>query len=124
MDAADSKRWQLVDLASLPGAPCPCGMARRGFADITDYPATLHLTEISADAKLHFHRRLTELYYVLEAGPEAAMELDGECVPVRPGVAILIRPGVRHRAVGRMKVLIFVTPKFDAEDEFEVPSDD
>ncbi len=124
MDAADSKRWQIVDLASLPGTPCPCGIARRGFADVADYPATLHLTEISADAKVHYHRRLTELYYILEAGPEAAMELDGELVPAPPGAAILIRPGVRHRAVGRMKVLIFVTPKFDAADEFEVMSDD
>ena len=39
-------------------------------------------------------------------------------VAVRPGMAIVIRPGVRHRAVGRMTVLIFVLPKFDPADEW------
>ena len=46
------------------------------------------------------------------------MELDGEAVPVRPGVCVLITPGVRHRAVGPMKVLIVVLPKFDPADEW------
>jgi hypothetical protein len=32
-------------------------------------------------------------------------------------MCILIRPGVRHRAVGRMTVLIVVLPKFDPDDE-------
>jgi len=115
-----ARNWELVDLTALPGVACPCGIARRGLADVADYPATLHLTEISTNAKTHYHRRLTELYYILEAGPEAAMELDEERIAVRPGMALLIRPGVRHRAVGRMKVLIYVTPKFDPKDEFEV----
>lgn len=114
------RNWELVDLTALPGVACPCGVARRGLADVADYPATLHLTEISTDAKAHYHRHLIELYFILEAGPDAAMELDDARIAVRPGMAILIRPGVRHRAVGRMKVLIYVTPKFDPEDEFEV----
>lgn len=62
--------------------------------------------------------RLTETYYFLECGPGAEMELDGNRVAVSPGMAVIIRPGVRHRALGRMKVLIFVLPKFDPEDEW------
>jgi hypothetical protein len=31
----------------------------------------------------------------------------------------MIRPGTRHRALGKMKVLIVVYPKFDPADEFE-----
>jgi mannose-6-phosphate isomerase-like protein (cupin superfamily) len=46
--------------------------------------------------------------------------LDGKQVPVVPGNACLIPPGVVHRAMGRMKVLIVVTPKFDSNDEFLV----
>jgi mannose-6-phosphate isomerase-like protein (cupin superfamily) len=46
------------------------------------------------------------------------MELNGERIPVRPGMSIMIRPGTRHRAVGKMKVLIFVLPKFDPADEW------
>jgi hypothetical protein len=30
----------------------------------------------------------------------------------------MIPPGVRHRALGRMRVLIVVLPKFDPEDEW------
>ena len=46
------------------------------------------------------------------------MELDGESVAVRPGVAVLIPPGVRHRAVGRMTILNVVAPPFDPDDEW------
>ena len=48
----------------------------------------------------------------------AQMELDDETVRLSPGTAVLIRPGVRHRAVGSMSVLIVVTPKFDPRDEY------
>jgi len=43
--------------------------------------------------------------------------LDDELLPVRPGTCIYIPPGVRHRAVGPMTVLIVVLPKFDPDDE-------
>ena len=41
--------YELVDFASLPGVPCPCGTARRGLADVEDYPGTIHVTEIALD---------------------------------------------------------------------------
>ncbi|MFN9721465.1 MAG: hypothetical protein ACK58L_22425 [Planctomycetota bacterium] len=53
----------------------------------------------------------------LECGPDAQMELDGEFIPVQPLMAIVIPPEVRHRAVGRMRVLIIVLPEFDPQDE-------
>ena len=111
-------KYELVDFADLPGTPCPCGTARRAFADAVDFPATVHVTEISIDAKKHYHRRLTEVYYILECGPDARMELDDEIIPVRPGLCVLIRPLTRHRALGKMKVLIVASPKFDPEDEW------
>ena len=46
------------------------------------------------------------------------MQLDGELIPLRPQMCVLIRPGTRHRAVGRMRVLIVVLPKFDPQDEW------
>jgi len=48
------------------------------------------------------------------------MQLDDELIPVKAGVCIVIPPGVVHRAVGNMKVLIVVLPKFDPADEFLV----
>jgi hypothetical protein len=110
--------YRVVDFAELPGVPCPCGTARRAFADVPSYPGTIHVTEIREDAALHYHKRLTETYYFLECGPDASMELDGDRVPVRPGMCVLIPPGVRHRAVGKMRVLIVVFPKFDPADEW------
>jgi len=111
-------RATIVDFADLPGIACPCGTARRAFTDIPDYPATVHVTEIKADAALHYHRRITETYYFLECGPDARMQLDDAIVPVKPGLCILIPPGVRHRALGAMKVLIVALPKFDPADEW------
>ncbi|MBN2476756.1 MAG: cupin domain-containing protein [Pirellulales bacterium] len=111
------RRYRIVDFDRLPGVSCPCGTARRALADVAEFPGTIHRTEISTDAQLHYHRRLSETYYVLQCTPEAKMQLDDELVPIRPGTCIYIPPGVRHRAVGRMTVLIVVLPKFDPQDE-------
>ena len=113
-----SQRYHLADFSEIEGVPCPCGTARRAFADVEAFPGTLHVTEISAAAKKHYHKTLTETYYFLECGPDAQMELDDEIIPVRPGVSICIPPGLRHRALGEMKVLIVVFPKFDPADEW------
>jgi mannose-6-phosphate isomerase-like protein (cupin superfamily) len=118
MTSTSTARYEVVDFADIPPVLCPCGQARRAFADVADFPATIHRTEISSQAKLHYHKRLTETYYFLECEEGAAMQLDGEVVPVRPGMCVLIRPGVRHRAIGRMTVLIVAMPKFDPEDEW------
>lgn len=110
--------YAVVDFAEIPPVPCPCGSARRAFEDLADFPGTIHVTEISADAQLHYHRGLTETYYFLECEPGAQMQLEDERIDVHPGLCVLIRPGTRHRALGRMKVLIVVFPKFDPRDEW------
>jgi len=112
-----TRRWEIVDFDRLPAVACPCGHARRALAESADFPGTIHRTRITADAKLHYHERLTETYYVLECKPDARMQLDDDLVPVKPGTCIVIPPGVKHRAVGEMTVLIVVLPKFDPEDE-------
>ena len=110
---------RVVDLRRRsPGVPCPCGTARRAFADVAEFPGTIHVTEIAVDARLHHHRRLTETYYVLECGPTPGCSSTTRSIPLRPGVCVMIPPGVRHRAIGRMKVLIVVVPKFDPADEW------
>jgi len=110
--------FEVVDFNEIEGVPCPCGSARRAFADVDDLPATVHVTEISSDAKLHYHKQLTETYYFLECDPGARMQLDDQFIDVHPGMSIMIRPGTRHRAIGQMKVLIVVFPKFDPADEW------
>ncbi len=112
------KAYEFVDFSKLPGIPCPCGTARRAFSEIADFPGTIHITEIELDNQLHYHKRLTETYYFLECESGAKMQLDDEQLDVRAGVCIMIRPGTRHRAIGKMKVLIVVYPKFDPNDEW------
>lgn len=110
--------YEVVDFANVPAVACPCGWARRAFADVTDFPGTVHVTEITEAARLHYHKKLTETYFILECEQDAQLQLDDERIAVHPGTCVMIRPGVRHRAIGRMKVLILVLPKFDAKDEW------
>ena len=107
-----------VELAALEPTRCPCGWARRAFTDVPGAPLSVHRVEIAEDARAHYHKEHTETYFVLECEPGAAIELDGERVPVKAGVAVMIPPGVRHRAVGRMTILNVVVPPFDPADEW------
>lgn len=113
---AATPRYELVHMADIPGVPCPCGTAKRAFTDDPDQLASFHITEISADSRTHYHKRLTEIYYVLEG--KGVMELDGDQQPIKPGDAIMIKPGCRHRAIGRLKLVIVAMPVFDPADEW------
>jgi mannose-6-phosphate isomerase-like protein (cupin superfamily) len=95
---------------------CPCGGARRAFAVAGNDVATLHLVDIKSEAKTHYHKKLTEIYLVLEG--QGYLELDGARVPVRPMSAVMIRPGCRHRAVGQMRIANVPIPAFDPDDEW------
>ena len=114
-------RCRVVEFDKIEPTPCPCGQARRAFVDAPELPGTIHRTTITKAAKPHFHKRLTETYYVLECGPDARLRLDDEILPMRPGSCVLIPPGVVHQAIGDMTVLILVFPKFDPTDETIVP---
>ncbi|MEX2262094.1 MAG: cupin domain-containing protein [Bryobacteraceae bacterium] len=113
-----SARYHVVDFADIAGVPCPCGSARRAYGDVPEFPGTLHVTDIMEDAELHYHKRITETYYFLECEEDARMQLDDDIIAVRPGMSIVIPPEVRHRAIGRMKVIIIAFPKFDPADEW------
>ena len=118
---AGAVQGRIVRLGDLPGIPCPCGTARRAFAEAAEGRASLHLVEVKQDSERHYHRRLTEIYYVLSG--EGQMEFDGELRPVAAGDAIFIPPGVVHRAVpgaAPMTILNFVMPAFDPGDEVVV----
>lgn len=110
--------YVLADFTEIPPVDCPCGKARRAFADVDQFPGTLHVTEISENAQKHYHKLITETYFFLECESGAQMELNDEVIDVKPGISIVISPGTRHRALGRMKVLIVAVPNFDPNDEW------
>jgi mannose-6-phosphate isomerase-like protein (cupin superfamily) len=113
-----TKGYELVDFERIPKLDCPCGTARRGLMSEHSVPYSLHLTDISLNAKTHYHLNTTETYLFLECEQGACMELDGQYVQVHPLTAVVIHPGTRHRAVGRMRVAIIASPKFDPSDEW------
>jgi mannose-6-phosphate isomerase-like protein (cupin superfamily) len=106
----------ITQIDEVRAVPCPCGDSRRAFVSPDNPVATLHLVDISKDAKVHYHKRLTEIYLVLEG--EGFMELDCERHPVKPMTAIFIKPGCRHRAIGNLKIINIPVPAFDPDDEW------
>ncbi len=76
----------------------------------------MHLVEISADSRAHYHKKMTEIYVVLEG--EGHIELDGQLHAVKPLTAVYIKPGCRHRALGKLKILNIPVPAFDETDEW------
>ncbi len=108
--------YQIEQMDQMSPITCSCGFTRRAFIDDSDQTATLHLLDVQADAQVHYHKKLTEIYFILEG--EGFMELDGELIPVQPYSAILIKPGCRHRAVGKLRVSLTAIPAFDPDDEW------
>ena len=110
------KNYLLAQLDEIAPTRCPCGFSRRAFATPDNPLATLHVVDIQEDARTHYHKRLTEIYYILEG--TGHLELDGELIPVKPMTSVLIKPGCRHRAIGKLKIINIPIPAFDAEDEW------
>ena len=79
--------------------------------------AWAHAVDIDG-AREHYHKRSTELYYVLEG--EGTVVLDCVEHPVRKGSIVHIPPGVVHGAKGRVKVLVIGIPDI-ADDDLYFP---
>jgi len=108
--------YEIAQLDTLPPVRCPCGFVRRAFAGSPDHLASLHVVDIETDSRTHYHRKTTEIYLVLEG--EGQIELDGQLFPLRPMTVVYIRPGCRHRAIGRLKIVNVPIPAFDDKDEW------
>ena len=107
--------FEIARFDAVAPARCPCGFARRAFARPGN-AASMHIVDIQADSRTHYHKQMTELYFILEG--QGQIELDGQLFPLEPGTAVYIRPGCRHRAIGKLKVLNVPVPAFDPHDEW------
>jgi mannose-6-phosphate isomerase-like protein (cupin superfamily) len=108
--------YLIAQLDEIDPLRCPCGFTRRAFAGPDNSLATVHQVDIQEDARTHYHKKLTEIYIVLEG--EGSIELDGQLFPIKPMTSIMIKPGCRHRAVGKMKIINVAIPAFDPADEW------
>lgn len=96
--------------------PCPCGESHRFFTAQDGGKLGLHVTPISG-AQPHFHKHMTEVYYVVEGSGQ--IELDGKVQDVRPGTAVLIPPGVKHRGMGDFRIVVaYDHPELHENDTF------
>lgn len=108
--------YMIAQLDELDAVRCPCGFARRAFASPDNPLATMHLVDIESDSTTHYHTKMTEIYLVLEG--EGQIELDGKLIPVKPLTAVFIKPGCRHRAIGKLRIVNIPIPAFDEKDEW------
>ena len=111
-------RWILRHEDESPEERSNCGHRQRLLSRGDEgLAAWAHAVDIDG-AKPHYHKRSTELYYVLDG--EGRVILDGETQAVRRGTMIHIPPGVVHEAVGKMRVLVIGIPDIDDDDVYPV----
>jgi len=103
-------------LEDVQPVPCPCGQSARAITGRDNDLASIHVVTISKDSKVHYHKELTEFYYVLEG--EGELQVNDDLVKLEPHTLVMIEPMTRHRARGNLKILNLVIPPFDERDEF------
>jgi mannose-6-phosphate isomerase-like protein (cupin superfamily) len=94
-----------------------CGQIRPLVEESDGAAAEIHHVKIQ-DAKLHYHERTDEFYYVIDG--TGRMVLDDEEIELHPGVVVYVPRGVRHKAVGRLTVLTVCIPRGVLHDIHEV----
>lgn len=105
------------DIADVAPWAETCGQIRTVLDEQDAAAAEVHHLEIT-DAKLHFHERTDEIYYVL--GGEGRMRLDDEEIELHRGVVVYVPRGVKHKAWGRLEVLVVCIPRGVLSDVHEV----
>jgi mannose-6-phosphate isomerase-like protein (cupin superfamily) len=94
-----------------------CGAIRCLIEESDEAAAEVHHVEIQ-DAKLHYHERTDEFYYVIEG--QGTMILDEAKIELHTGVVVYIPRGVKHKAVGNLKVLTICIPRGVLNDVHEL----
>jgi len=94
-----------------------CGQIRPLLEEKDQAAAEVHHLEIT-DAKLHYHERTDEIYYVLEGA--GRMQLDDAEIELRKDVTVYVPRGVKHRAWGNLKALVICIPRGVLSDVHEV----
>ena len=70
------------------------------------------------DAKLHYHERTDEFYYVIDG--QGTMILDDKEIELHTGVVVYVPRGVKHKAIGKLTVLTVCIPRGVLDDVHEL----
>ena len=94
-----------------------CGQIRTVVEESDGAAAEVHHVEIQ-DAKLHYHERTDEFYYIISG--EGTMLLDDEEIELHAGVVVYVPRGVKHKAKGDLTVLTVCVPRGVLHDVHEL----
>lgn len=94
-----------------------CGQIRCLVEESDGAAAEIHHVEID-DAKLHYHERTDEFYYVVDG--QGTMILDNETIELHKGVVVYVPRGVKHKAIGKLTVLTICIPRGVLSDVHEL----
>lgn len=94
-----------------------CGQIRCLVEEKDDAAAEIHHVEIQ-DAKLHYHERTDEFYYIIDG--QGTMILDEEEIELHKGVVVYVPRGVKHKARGKLTVLTICIPPGVLHDVHEL----
>jgi len=99
-----------------------CGIMRE-LTNSKDFE-DINLTHVIIEnpTKKHYHKKLTEVYYVLKGSVD--VEIDGAIEHLEEGQMIMIFPGTNHKAWKTSKenaeILVICCPSWAEEDEIFV----
>ena len=94
-----------------------CGQIRPLIEAADGAAAEVHHVEID-HAKLHYHQRTDEIYYIIDG--QGTMILDDEEIEVHQGVVVYVPRGVKHKAIGKLVVLTVCIPRGVLDDIHEL----
>jgi mannose-6-phosphate isomerase-like protein (cupin superfamily) len=114
---ANTVKYLRRDPATIEPWAETCGQIRCLVEEQDGAAGEVHHVEIQ-DAKMHYHERTDEFYYVIDG--QGTMTLDGEQIELHRGVVVYIPRGVRHKARGNLTVLTVCIPRGVLSDVHEV----
>ena len=114
---SNTARFLRRDPAEVEPRAETCGQIRPLIEEHDGAAAEVHHVEIQ-DARLHFHEKTDEVYYVIRG--QGRMVLDDEEIELHEGVVVYVPRGVRHKAVGKLTVLTVCIPRGVLHDVHEL----
>lgn len=94
-----------------------CGQIRPLIEAKDEAAAEVHHVEIDR-AKLHYHAKTDEFYYIIDGS--GTMVLDDETIEVHKGMVVYVLRGMKHKAVGKLTVLTVCIPRGVLDDIHEL----
>jgi len=94
-----------------------CGQIRCLIEEKDCAAGEVHQVEIH-EARLHFHEKTDEFYYVIDG--QGTMTLDDEEIELHKGVVVYVPHGVKHKARGNLTVLLVCVPPGVLNDVHEL----